>query len=103
MADKEFKPFVPAETEMAELTVKAVLLGAIMAVILGAANAYLRRGDAYVFNGQYGLAVGTYRLMWDYMPVHPHLIELRKVLDGEYLTPATLSASNKQWQQAQAR
>ena len=41
MADKEFKPFVPAETEMAELTVKAVLLGAIMAVILGAANAYL--------------------------------------------------------------
>ena len=41
MADKEFKPFVPAETEMAELTVKAVLLGAVMAIVLGAANAYL--------------------------------------------------------------
>jgi putative OPT family oligopeptide transporter len=41
MADKEFKPFVPAETVMAELTVKAVLLGALMAVVLGAANAYL--------------------------------------------------------------
>ena len=41
MADKEFKPYVPAETEMAELTVKAVLLGSIMAIILGAANAYL--------------------------------------------------------------
>ena len=35
MADKDFKPFVP------ELTVKAVLLGAIMAIVLGAANAYL--------------------------------------------------------------
>jgi putative OPT family oligopeptide transporter len=41
MADKDFKPFVPAETEMAELTVKAVLLGALMAIVLGAANAYL--------------------------------------------------------------
>ena len=41
MADKEFKPFVPAEIFMAELTVKAVLLGALMAVVLGAANAYL--------------------------------------------------------------
>ena len=41
MADKEFKPFVPADVEMAELTVKAVLLGAIMAIVLGAfANSY---------------------------------------------------------------
>ena len=41
MADKEFKPYVPAETVMAELTVKALLLGVLMAIILGAANAYL--------------------------------------------------------------
>ena len=41
MSDKPFKPFVPAETEMAELTFKAVFLGMIMAIILGAANAYL--------------------------------------------------------------
>jgi putative OPT family oligopeptide transporter len=41
MADKGFKPYVAADTEMAELTFKAVFLGAIMAVILGAANAYL--------------------------------------------------------------
>lgn len=37
----QFKPFVPAETELAELTVKAVVLGVIMAILLGAANAYL--------------------------------------------------------------
>ncbi|MHC4077550.1 MAG: OPT family oligopeptide transporter [Planctomycetota bacterium] len=41
MADKEFKPYVPADQSMAELTIKAILLGTIMAVLLGAANAYL--------------------------------------------------------------
>jgi len=41
MADSKFEPYVPASTDMAELTVKAVLLGAVMAVLLGAANAYL--------------------------------------------------------------
>jgi len=38
---KPYQPYVPAEKSMAELTVKAVLLGAVMAVVLGAANAYL--------------------------------------------------------------
>jgi len=41
MPDKKFEPFVPAATAMAELTFKAVFLGALMAIILGAANAYL--------------------------------------------------------------
>lgn len=42
MADNsDFKPYVPAEQSMAELTFKAVFLGTIMAVVLGAANAYL--------------------------------------------------------------
>ncbi|MBC8490950.1 MAG: OPT/YSL family transporter [Candidatus Marinimicrobia bacterium] len=41
MANKEFKPFVPAETSMKELTIKALFLGVILAVVLGAANAYL--------------------------------------------------------------
>ena len=37
----EFKPFVPEDTELPELTFKAVALGTLMAIILGAANAYL--------------------------------------------------------------
>jgi len=41
MADKKFIPFVPAETSMPELTFKALFLGVVMAVVLGAANAYL--------------------------------------------------------------
>jgi putative OPT family oligopeptide transporter len=38
---KEFKPYVSADTQMKELTLKAILLGIVMAVVLGAANAYL--------------------------------------------------------------
>jgi len=38
---QSYKPYVPAETDMKELTLKAILLGIFMAVILGSANAYL--------------------------------------------------------------
>ena len=41
MEKKPFTPFVPASRSMAELTFKALFLGALMAVILGAANAYV--------------------------------------------------------------
>jgi putative OPT family oligopeptide transporter len=41
MAAKEFKPYVPAETSLKELTFKAIFVGMILSVILGAANAYL--------------------------------------------------------------
>ncbi len=41
MSDKEFKPFVPAESTMREFTARALFLGLVMCVILGAANAYL--------------------------------------------------------------
>lgn len=36
-----FKPFVPEHIQMRELTLRAVLLGLAMTIILGAANAYL--------------------------------------------------------------
>ena len=39
--EKKTAPFVPAETKMAEFTFRAVLLGVLMAVMMGAANAYL--------------------------------------------------------------
>jgi len=37
----EYKPFVPPDMKMSEFTLRAVLLGLVMTVILGAANAYL--------------------------------------------------------------
>jgi len=40
-AESAHKPFVPESMEMTEFTYRAVLLGLVMTVILGAANAYL--------------------------------------------------------------
>jgi OPT family oligopeptide transporter len=37
----EFRPFVPAETKMAEFTIKSVITGAIFGIIFGAATVYL--------------------------------------------------------------
>ena len=39
--NKEFKPFVPADKSMPEFTVTSIVLGILLAVIFGAANAYL--------------------------------------------------------------
>jgi putative OPT family oligopeptide transporter len=39
--EKKFSPFVPANTNMKEFTVRALLIGLVLAVVLGAANAYL--------------------------------------------------------------
>ena len=39
--EKKFVPFVPAETNMVEFTARALIIGLVLAVILGAANAYL--------------------------------------------------------------
>lgn len=41
MAQQDFRPFIAAERSMPELTIKALLLGIVMAVVLGGANAYL--------------------------------------------------------------
>ena len=38
---REHKPFVPPNVQMKEFTLRAVLLGLVMCVMLGAANAYL--------------------------------------------------------------
>ncbi|MDR0560837.1 MAG: oligopeptide transporter, OPT family [Prevotellaceae bacterium] len=39
--DKKFVPFVQSNTNMKEFTVRALLIGLVLAVVLGAANAYL--------------------------------------------------------------
>src|SRR5512147_2692417 len=38
---KKFMPYVPAGNSMSEFTIKAVLIGLVMCIVLGAANAYL--------------------------------------------------------------
>ena len=39
--NKEFKPYIPAQKVTAEMTVTSVLMGVILAIVFGAANAYL--------------------------------------------------------------
>lgn len=39
--EKEFKPYVPANSRVAEFTIKSILLGALFGVIFGAATVYL--------------------------------------------------------------
>lgn len=41
MNDKEFKPYIPAEKVTPELTATSIIMGVILAVVFGAANAYL--------------------------------------------------------------
>jgi putative OPT family oligopeptide transporter len=40
-ASPKFRPFVPVDTDMKEFTVRALIIGLVMCVVLGAANAYL--------------------------------------------------------------
>lgn len=39
--DEQFKPYIPADKTQSELTVTSVVMGIILAVVFGAANAYL--------------------------------------------------------------
>ena len=39
--EPKFRPFVPVDTDMKEFTVRALIIGLVMCVVLGAANAYL--------------------------------------------------------------
>ena len=41
MSDKAHKPYVPDESNMSEFTWRALILGLVMSVVLGSANAYL--------------------------------------------------------------
>src|SRR2546425_8223151 len=41
MTPKTYRPFVPEDTKMQEFTLRAMVLGLVLTVVLGAANAYL--------------------------------------------------------------
>ena len=38
---KEFKPYIPADKVMPELTVTSVIIGALLAILFGGANAHV--------------------------------------------------------------
>src|ERR1700710_3305092 len=57
MNEQRFRPFVPQGTKMSEFTLRAVLLGLAMTVILGAANAYLGLRSGITIAATYPAAV----------------------------------------------
>ena len=44
--ENQHKPYIPASKTLPEVTIKAFVLGAILSIILSAANAYLRPAQA---------------------------------------------------------
>jgi putative OPT family oligopeptide transporter len=54
---KKHQPYVPANMEMREFTVRAVLIGLVLTVILGAANAYLGLRAGITIAASYPAAV----------------------------------------------
>ena len=68
MTPSKHRPFVPESLQMKEFTLRAIVLGLIMCVVLGAANAYLGlragqtiEGDVQTFGGNievYGHVTG---------------------------------------------
>ena len=60
---RTFRPFVPEHMKMRELTLRAVLLGLVMTVILGAANAYLGLRAGITIAATYPAAVISMAVM----------------------------------------
>jgi putative OPT family oligopeptide transporter len=63
-----FKPYVPTETTMTEFTVKALLYGLVMAVVLGAANAYLGLKAGMTIAATYPAAVISMAVLRIHLP-----------------------------------
>jgi putative OPT family oligopeptide transporter len=64
----KFKPYVPTETTMTEFTIKALLYGLVMAVVLGAANAYLGLKAGMTIAATYPAAVISMAVLRIHLP-----------------------------------
>ena len=65
MSEKNtFKPFIPSEKIMPELTVISVILGLLLAVVFGAANAYLGLRVGMTISASIPAAVKTGNRIW---------------------------------------
>lgn len=66
---KEFKPYISAEKTVSEITISSVIIGILLAVLFGAANAYLGLKVGMTVSASIPVAVvsmGTYRVLRRY-------------------------------------
>ena len=67
----KFKPFVPEGMQMTEFTWRAVILGLVMCVVLGAANAYLGLKAGQTIAATYPAAVIGMAVLRVVQRLHP--------------------------------
>jgi putative OPT family oligopeptide transporter len=59
----EFKPYVPAETKLKEMTLRSLFLGVVMAVVLGSANTYIGLKAGMTISATFPAAVVAMAIM----------------------------------------
>jgi len=69
LTEHKFKPFVPANTDMKEFTIRSLIIGLIMAVVLGAANAYLGLKAGMTIAATYPAAVIGMAILVNRLPL----------------------------------
>ena len=67
MEDKKFQPYVPADKVMPEFTAVSILLGALLAIIFGGANAYLGLRVGMTVSASIPAAVISMGVIWKAM------------------------------------
>ena len=70
---EDFKSFIPAKTTLPELTLRAILIGALLAIVLGAANAYFGLYAGMTVSAAIPGAVMAYALL---RPFKPTILEV---------------------------
>jgi len=88
-ARREFRPYVSAETRMPEFTLRALILGLIMSVILGAANAYLGLKAGMTIAATYPAAV-----------IGMAILRLMRGSSWKRISPARSAPLANPWRQA---
>ena len=76
---EDFKSFIPAKKIIPELTIKAILIGAMLAIILDSANAYLGLYAGMIVSAVIPAAVMTFPLL---IPLTGTILVVNIVLMG---------------------
>ena len=80
---EEFKPYIPADEVHKEITVVSVIMGVILAVIFGAANAYLGLRVGMTVSASIPAAVLS-------MGVIRVILRRDSILENNFVSPLTL-------------
>jgi uncharacterized oligopeptide transporter (OPT) family protein len=81
---EDFHSFIPATRQLPELTLKAILVGAVLSIVLGAANAYFGLYAGMTVSAAIPGAVMAFALL---RPLKGTILEVNIGMMGEWATP----------------